>query len=291
MLPILGFSQKQLEMILRFCKVANNDPKIFYSEFHRKYSPFSRVQSTINTINKAYQEIVLSGPFIYCNNNIDVILMEECECDPHELLAERENDPNSYFTMALYGDWEFICFHKGASMLQYADVITPVDLTQRKVKDLYFDEPGKLERDPYPCGWDELDWELYGIMGEPRKITFREVGKELGIPWSTVRERYNNILKQCKKLTCFFPLGYRGYHYLLVTFKTAYETGLVKSLKKLGRTTYLYKFSDTILLVLFLLPEALSYNDAIKNFKHLEKIGIIYDLRISSPMTVENKFI
>jgi hypothetical protein len=206
-------------------------------------------------------------------------------------MKKKRRDPDTYFAIALYGDIEFICFHKGATILQHAAAVVPDSIQQGRLKDLYFDEAGELQQDPYPHKWDALDWKIYELMSKPRSVTFRQLGKKLDISWVAVKNRYNNLVKQCKLLSCFWPLGYDGYLQLAVSFKTKYEIGLVKALKKLGRTTYLYKFDDTIFLILFLLPMAFSNNDTIKNFKELEKIGIIYDLRISSPLTFKNLFV
>jgi hypothetical protein len=49
----------------------------------------------------------------------------------------------------------------------------------------------------------------------------------------------------------FFPFGYSGYNKLFVTPRTKYEVRLVKALRKLDRTTYLWKSNDTIILSLF----------------------------------------
>lgn len=127
-------------------------------------------------------------------------------------------------------------------------------------------------------------------MRVPRKNTFREVGEKLGISWQTVKNRFNKISTQCKIFSCFFPLGYYGYHQIFLTFKTKYEAGLINSLKKLDRTTYLWKFNDTVILNVFLLPNALSYNRASDRFQELEEMGMICDLHVSIPIRCHNTF-
>lgn len=84
----------------------------------------------------------------------------------------------------------------------------------------------------------------------------------------------------CKSLVAFFPRGYSGYARLLVTFKTKYETGLKESLEKLDRSSYLWKFNDTIILILFVDD----YNGTCEQFNVLEEIGMIHDLRVSIPI-------
>jgi hypothetical protein len=59
----------------------------------------------------------------------------------------------------------------------------------------------------------------------------------------------------------FLPLGYYGYHYILLTFETEYEIGLVRALRRLDHSSYLQKFNNTLVLTLFLLPEAQSYSE------------------------------
>ena len=86
-------------------------------------------------------------------------------------------------------------------------------------------------------------------------------------------------------------LSYEGYQYVFLTFKTEYETGLLNALKKLDRTSYLYKYRDMIILIAFLLPEPLSYNSAVDKFKELEEVGIIHDLRVSIPREWHNTFV
>ncbi len=147
-----------------------------------------------------------------------------------------------------------------------------------------FDEEGKIESDPSPKEWDELDWAVYETFGYPREISFVRAGQILDVPWTTVKYRYERILQQCRVLNCFFPLGHAGYHYIVLTFGTKYETGLVRALQRIDRTTYIYKFRGTILLILFLLPHPLSYNKAGDRFKELEEMGIIHDLRVSIPI-------
>lgn len=279
----LGFTEKQLKIILDFCRVVTKDPKIFCSEFHRKYNPYSRKQTTIDLIYKAYKKSVLIGPYLFCNKGYEVTLLKGVE-NPFELLKEKKKDKAITYVAALFGEWDFMYINRGASLLEYAQTIIPNRLSNKRLETIYFDEPGKLKRDPYPTGWDEMDWKIYDLMGDPRAVTFREAGQNLDIPWSEVHKRYEKLLTQCKTLCYFLPLGYLGYQYMLLTFKTKYEIGLINALKRLDRSSYILKWNDTIILTLFLLPTPLAINTVGDRFKELEEIGILHDLRVSIPI-------
>lgn len=229
---------------------------------------------------------------MFCNKGIDVTLVKD-EKSPLKMIEEKKNDSKTNFAIALCGDWSLISFAYGPSTLEHTCTVTPESLSNVKteVEDLMFDEEGTLERDLYPHGWDELDWRVYDVLGYPRRISYYKAGQNLGVSWKTVKNRFKKILEQCKVLICFFPLGYNGYNQIFVTFKTKYEVGLVRALKNLDRTTYLWKSGDTIILNLFLLPDPMSYNRATERFKELEEIGIIHDLHVSIPIRWYNVFV
>jgi len=288
----LGFTHKQLEIVLDYCRKTRINPRMSYSEFHRKNGSYSRKQSTIDLLNRAYENLVILGPRLFCNRGLEVTLVKT-DRNPHELIKEikRENKKykeqykkNKYtYAIALSGEWSLMSIKLGASILEHIDTPIPTFPSNYSVEDLMFDQRGLLSRDPYPRFEDELDMQVYELMQSPRKTTFKEAGEELNIPWTTIQYRFKKILKQCKILSCFLPLGYNGYQYGVYTFKTKYEIGLHKTLKNLDRTSYIYKFNGTILLILFLDPGPLSINKVNDRFQHLEEIGIIHDLRISIP--------
>lgn len=281
----LRYTEKQLSIVLSFCKAIEKDPRISYSEFHRKTGDYSRKQSTIDLLNKAYQQNVIVGPYIYCNRNLEVNLQKN-DRNPFKLLEEAKKNKEITFALALGGDWSFLSLKRtngSKNILNHVSTIIPNHNAKCKIKDLYFEEEGKLDNDPCPQGWDELDWKVYGEMGAPRKVSITEVANKLNFSWKYIKKRFNKIMCQCKNLCYYLPLGYLGYHYIFLTFKTKYEVGLKKSLKKLDRSSYLQRFNDTIMLTLFLEPEAHSYTVAIDRFKELKEIGLIDDLLISIP--------
>lgn len=279
----LGFTSTQLEMILDFCTKVHRDPHISLTKYHRKYSPYRRYNTTTRIIKKASENKVMNGPIIYCNSGINVILTKTDE-SPLKLFKEKKDDHRTTRTMALGGEWSFLWFHKGASTLRYFNTILPSYPPKMDLKSFYFDEEGNLKDDPYPLGWDETDWNIYDEMRMARNVSFLEVSKKLNVSRITIKKRFEKILRQCKVLISFFPLGYHGYDYLLLTLKTKYEIGLEKALEKLDRSTFLYKYKDMIILVLFTSPEPQTYNNVTNRFQELEELGIIHDLRVSIPM-------
>ena len=273
-------------LIHNFCARVSEKPRLSLSRFH-KGSPYSRKQTTIDIINKAYENKVITGPYIYCNSGIEVELIKDLK-NPLKYWAQHKDDPGVTMCLALRGDWSYICFRKGASMLEYTSTPLPSCPPLCRIEDIYFEEEGALPRDPYPHGWGEREWEVYYAMIDARKKTYRELEKELGISMFSVRECYLKILKQCKTLVCFFPNGFESYEYVLLIFKTKYEVGLEKALSKLDRTTYLYKYNGSIILHLQVSSENQEYNKATARFGELEEMGIIHDLRASIPNRWKN---
>jgi hypothetical protein len=289
----LGFMENQLKILLNYCKAVRNTPRLSYNKFHRQYSPYSRIQSTVELANKAYRRGAISGPFLYANVGIEVHLMDDVD-NPRELLEECKNDEKTTMAIALRGEWSFIQFQYGASMLQYMDQIVPNYYSPRlngSIEDLNPKEKGRLPTDLYPHGWLEEHWKIYDLMSAPRKVSFRATGDCIGLHWKTTKLRYQEVLDQCKVLTAFFPLGSEGYSYHVVTFKTEYELGFLRTLAKLDRTSYIYKVEDIIILGLFLKPGPKAHKKSTKQFTHLEEIGLIHDLHVSIPWDSYSRFI
>lgn len=261
------------------------DPRVKYSQFHRKYHPYSREQSTVDLINAAYTHEVITGPVLYANVGIEVKLMDSID-DPLGYLKECKKDKKTTLAYALHGDWSFIHFKYGASMLKFTDSILPHSYPSsgKYIEDIEIEEQkGNLPEDPYPHGWSDEHWDIYNALRMPRSLTFRGVGKKVGLSWQSVKKYFYEVLKQCKVLSCFFPLGKEGYSYQLVTFKTDYEIGLMKALKKLNRTTYVYKTNEIVILVLCLIPRPKDFNISTNKFKEIEEEGFIHDLHVCTP--------
>lgn len=286
----LGFSHEHLEMIRNYCAKVTEKPRLAITQFHNKYSSFTRRGTTSRIINEAYDKYVITGPYLYCNSNIEVILLDDID-NPLQYWEEHRNDEGVTVSMALCGSWKYLCFRKGARSLKHTSTPLLSYPAWSELENFYFEEPGELGVDQYPHGWDELDWKMYDIFGITHKMSFVAVGSELEISWETVKRHYQRVLKQAKILTCFFPNGFYDYQSVLLTFKTKYEVGLKKALSELDRLSYLYKYNSTIILLIFIDRDTQVYNKITKRFGELEEMGIIHDLRVSIPNTYDSIYV
>ena len=280
-----GFKEKHLKILLNYCKMTKVNPRIEYSKFHKIYHPYSREQSTIDLINAAYKQRVITGPVLYANVGIEVELLDDVD-DPLDYLRICKEDKKTTLAYALHGDWSFIRFKYGASMLDFADAVLPHSYPNsgKYIEYIKIEEKkGKVPEDPYPHGWSDEHWEIYRILGAPRSLTFRDVSNQIGLSWDSVKKYFNEVLKQCKILSCFFPLGKEGYSHQIMTFKTGYETSILNALENLDRTTYVYKTREIIILILFLVPRPFDFNVSTNTFKELEEKGYIRDLHVCTP--------
>jgi hypothetical protein len=280
-----GFKEKHLKTLLDYCKMTRIDPRVKYSQFHKKYHPYSREQSTVDLVNAAYTHGIITGPVLFANTGIEVKLMDNVD-DPLGYLEECKKDERTTLAYALHGDWSFIHFRYGASMLEFADSILPHSYPSsgRHIGDFKIEEEkGELQKDFYPHGWSDNHWNLYRVLRMPRLLTFREAGKKVGLSWDSVKKYYYEILKQCKVLSCFFPLGKDGYSHQVITFKTEYEVSILRALENVNRTTYIYRTKEIIILILFLIPRPLDFNISTNMFKELEEKGYIQDLHVCIP--------
>jgi hypothetical protein len=280
-----GFKEKHLRILLNYCKMTKIDPRIKVTQFHRKYHPYSREQSTSDLINAAYMHKIITGPVLYANIGIEIELIENLD-DPIGHLEECKKDEKTTLAYSLHGDWSFIHFRYGASMLKFADAILPHSYPSsgKYIEDIKIKEQkGKLPQDPYPHGWSDEHWDIYNLLEMPRQLTFRETGKKAGLCWESVKKYFYEILYQCKIFTCFFPLGLNNYSHQIVTFKTDFEISFAEALKSLNRTSYIYKKKETIILILFLIPRPLDFNISTNFFKEFEEKGYIQDLHVCTP--------
>ena len=279
-----GFSERQLRLLLNYCNAVRQKPKMPISEIHKKYSSYSRTKSVTDILNKAYKEKVVTGPFLFANSGIEVSLVNDID-NPREFFEKCKKDERTTLAVVSHGNWPIFLCRSGANTLQHHDSILPNNgrISDKQVEKIFFEEKGELPLDPYPHGWLDWHWKTYYCMKSPRQITFREAGEKMGLSWVRVREYFLEVLEQCKVITTFFPLGAEAYSPLLVTFKTGYETGLVKGLKTLNRTTYLYKAENTLILLIGINPIPRAQNHLTNEFQRLEEIGLISDLHISTP--------
>lgn len=108
---------------MNFCKATRKNPVLPFSQFHKQYSPYSRRQSTIDLIRKAYTKGVITGPILFINAGIDVTLSTTRES--HRLFAECKKDKSTTLAFILRGYWTFFHCKHGASILKFHDTILP----------------------------------------------------------------------------------------------------------------------------------------------------------------------
>lgn len=73
--------------------------------------------------------------------------------------------------------------------------------------------------------------------------------------------------------------GYNYYQQALLKFKSKYEENLIKELEMIDRSSFLYKYDDTLLLLLYYED----YKD-LKKFELLKKERKISNLSFSAPI-------
>lgn len=284
----------KLETLYEFYSQRLIDPRYPVNKLHREYKPYRSEDSTAHLVKEGYEKSIIMGPFLYCNHGISVGVFKD-ERNPLKEIEVLRKDPSTFRVIALCGDHSLVVFSKGASILKYTEAVKPCPPKEKT--DSIFDhmEPiiskyrGTLPTDPYPHQWDELDWKVYDIMGDAVQTSFLQVGRTLGISWKTVSNHYKKILSDCKVLCCFFPFGYWGYSHLLFTFETEYEVGIRKMLTLLDRTSYLYKFDNRLIVILF--QDSLEIvNETSKRFLELEEIGLIHHFNASIPVQYWSRF-
>ena len=276
------FTSTHLKTIYNFGRELLVNPRIPVTTFHRKYKPYRRRKTTAELIKDAFNEIILLGPFLFCNNNLELSLIKKDEI-PFDLYEEKKNDPKTTTASVMSGDWSLLWVYKGASTLKYANIIYPTYPGTLHLENFIFKEKGKIENDPYPHCWDDLDWDIYNEMRKVREVSLVEIGRKLGYSWKTIGKRLKILSKQCKILLSFFPFGYSMYNGFLITFKTNYELGLEKALQQIDRTSYLWKFDNLILLMLHISLNE-SPNLILNRFGELQEMGLIRHLKASIPI-------
>lgn len=198
------------------------------------------LSSTITLLKRARDEKIIIGPKIWCNTGFEVELEFNLE-DPFLKLEKKKKTRKFSYLTALVGSLSLICFKKGASILEYAEAITPTFPAKKKIDEIVLEEKGELPRDEYPRKWDEKDWRVFETMRNPN-FSFVKAGEKLGMSWHTVKNRFEKLLEDCKIWMLFFPKGYHSYQQSFLLFNTRYEIGLRNELEKLDRSSVLYKF-------------------------------------------------
>ena len=266
---------------LYFLNMLKN-PRLTVTEFLSLQDHYISGNGLYWLIEDALKIGVISTPEIYCNTGVTFEFLKPCG-NQLELLKECRKDPKTTYAIALCGDWDFVRVRKGASDLRFADRVVPTYPSDIAPHEISFAEKGKLKEDLYPHGWDEFDWEVYYLMKNP-SISYTHAIREskkygLGLSRKTIRRHFEKILKDCKIHMSFFPKGYGSYEQIFFTFRTEHEIGLYNALKKIDRTSFLWKVQDFIVLNLFVDH----YCATVRKFKELEENGLIRDLKVSIP--------
>ncbi len=268
---------------LYFLNILKN-PRISVTDFFSLQNVYESDDGLRILINDASKLGIISKPEIICNVGVSFEFLKPCE-NQLRLLKECKNDPVITYAIALCGDYDFVSVRKGASDLKFMDRVCPTFPSKATTCEIAFGEgkKEKLQEDRYPHGWDDIDWEVYYLMKDP-SIPLTEAIKKsrkegTGLDRKTIRKHFEKILKDCRIQMNFFPKGYKGYEQLFLTFRTEYETGLYSALRKLDRTSFLWKVHDFLVLNLFVDH----YCATVRHFKELEEIGLIQALKVSIP--------
>ena len=277
----------QLKTVYRYVRACANNIRIPVKKFHRQHSNYRAVISTSRLLKEARTGQILIGPYTYVNTGTDVILIKKSKQNFNifEKWKECTSDPNVTYTILLQGKYSMLIFKNGANVLSYAESIIPTFNSKKKIEEIWPKEKGKLKPDLYPHGWDQLDWEVFHEMRNPT-VSFPHVAKKFNVSSQTIMNRFKKIMKDCKPWVSFFPNGLMNYFHLFLFFKTEYEVGIRNELKKLDRTSYIYKFGDTIIIYL-----CVNRSEDHSIFMKMENEGIIHDLTVSIPSQWEKPWL
>lgn len=281
---------EKLQTVYEYILESRKNVRIPIRRFHKKTKREKGARSISRILEDARLSYILVGPFVYANTGteVELILREENHDIMFEDWKKCTSDPSVTYAVLLSGTHTLLIFRNGANILSFADSIIPTFPRKAEIPDLQIKERGKLEKDPFPHGWDEIDWEIFEIMRNPL-VSFLKVAEIIrqkhkedeyrNVTWQTIRNRFNKVIRDCKTWISFFPQGLYTYYHTFLSFKTEYEIGVYNELRKLDRTSYIYKFEDTLMLFVYIK----NFEDQ-KFFLNLQKEGIIHDLRVSTPV-------
>lgn len=273
---------RHLDIVYQYFLAKTKNPRLTINDFFPQQNAYESTRALGWLLRDAYALRIISRPELFVNIGVSFELQNTDE-NQLELLKKCKNDPKTTYAIALCGAYSFLRVYKGASDLKFADRVVPVYPDEITPQEIVFDKEGELENDCYPHGWDEIDWEVYELMKDPTTSftdALRQSKKEgSGLNRKTIRDHFKKILKDCKVHMNFFPDGYKSYDQVFLKFKTEYEIGLYETLKKLDRTSFLWKVNDFILLTLFVHH----YCATVRRFKELEEKGLIQHLKVSIP--------
>lgn len=283
-----------MNLIYSYIVCTSQKGRVNRSEFHRKFSPYNRKQTTFHILN-TYKNLVYTGPFLVVACKVYGEFLFYHNFPAFESYEERKKNKLVNHSILCCGTHSLISFIQGSppdstdgkftGKLVFFESILPNYPSKFSIEDI---DPSVRKKQiipmSYPHHWDELDWRIYKYMKDPNNSSFA-VSKKLKVDYKTVLRRLAKIMKDCKIWISFFPKGIKGYHQFFIALRTDFEAGLKEELARLDRTSYFYKIGDVILLHLFLDEE----KDALK-FQKMEEEGLISLVGISTPLKYHNEF-
>jgi hypothetical protein len=272
-------SKEKGEIQYTIYKILSKNPRITTKKLFKTVKSvcgFKGIQSAKNAVNTSFNNNTVVGPYLYCNSGFRITLSDEPKRPPTQCI----------FLVAGYSYLQITPHTNGN--LTYAELVRPSFPAKVTLEDSFtpdpffttcFQTPGALPVDGTPH-WDAPDWDIYAALQNPRQ-SLVTVGKRLDISWKEVKTRFTNIVKDCKVVTGFFPLGYSNYSPLLLSMTSKYETGLRNWLSGLDRSSWLLKADDTLILYLYIT----SLNEPCVTFYELEQLGVIDNIRVAIPIS------
>ena len=271
-------SKEKREIQYKIYKILSKNPRITTKELFKTVKSvcgFKGIQSAKSAVNTSFNNTVV-GPYLYCNSGFRITLSDDSKRPPTQCI----------FLVAGYTYLQITPHTNGN--LTYAELIRPSFPAKVTLEDPFtpdsffaacFQTPGALPVDGTPH-WDVTDWDIYAALQNPRQSLIT-VGKKLNISWKKVKKRFENIVKDCKVVTGFYPLGYSNYRPLLLSMTSDYETGLRNWLSGLDRSSWLLKADETLILYLYIT----SLNEPCVTFYELEQLGVIDNIKVAVPIS------
>lgn len=255
------------------------NPRIKKKQIREEISPYSTYIATKEFLKRIRQEGIIFGPELWINSGFVVELIKNRKKSCLDLFEKYKEDSQTTYVIALIGEYSLLCFRRGASILKNAICVIPSFPAKKRIPEIELTEKGVIERAKYPNNWDDLDWKVFNSMENDPNRSFGIVGGELRVSWTTVQTHFKKILKESAIWVSFFPKGYNYYQQALLKFKSKYEENLIKELEMIDRSSFLYKYDDTLLLLLYYED----YKD-LKKFELLKKERKISNLSFSAPI-------
>ncbi|MGD2250333.1 MAG: hypothetical protein PVF58_18190 [Candidatus Methanofastidiosia archaeon] len=275
--------EHHLEIIYDYVRYCTKTKDVRHLRFHNAYNPYKKKQSTFKLINRAISQQIIFPPRLFCIQKAKVKLLDHKDHLQVEQFEKEKKLQNTYYVVLLLGSHSLLSFSVSDSQsdtnLSFARCTFPTYPSEKKISDI---DPcchgaGKLPV-MEPPDWSPFEWKVYYERNNPVASSVK-IGEKLKVSYRTVLNAYYRIVEDCTIWIPFFPLGYENYVQYLVSLQTDYEIGLIEELKKIDRSSYIYKIDDTILLNLFFKRQI-----EIDSILKLEKKGEIRNLRVSSPL-------